>query len=109
VYEKEQQAKRKQSLNALPETPYFTILKQCLPQCFNVFFVFFVTLSIFPAVHSGEFMLHIYNRFTFFIKIYMPKMDEMYRTYKGTQIFTKFWLEDFFLKRLLNMSLCHNA
>jgi hypothetical protein len=54
LYEKEQQTKRKQSVNAVPYTPYCTILKQCLPQCFNVFFVFFVTLTIFPAVHSGE-------------------------------------------------------
>ena len=54
MHEKEQQAKRKQSVNAVSYTPYCTILKQCLPQCFNVFFVFFVTLTIFPAVHSGE-------------------------------------------------------
>jgi len=33
-------------------TPYWTIFKKCLPQCFNVFFVFFVTLSIFPSVCS---------------------------------------------------------
>lgn len=33
--------------------PYWTIFKQTFPQCFNVFFVFFVTLMIFPAVHSG--------------------------------------------------------
>lgn len=46
--------KRKQSVNAVSYTPYCTILKQCMPQCFNVFFVFFVTLTIFPAVHSGE-------------------------------------------------------
>lgn len=52
IYEKEQQAKRKQNLGAVTYTPYCTILKQCLPQCFNVFFVFFVTLTIFPAVHS---------------------------------------------------------
>ncbi|XP_069679044.1 equilibrative nucleoside transporter 1 isoform X1 [Periplaneta americana] len=52
IYEKEQQAKRKQNLGAVTYTPFCTILKQCLPQCFNVFFVFFVTLTIFPAVHS---------------------------------------------------------
>lgn len=34
--------------------PYWTIYKQAFPQLFNVFFVFFVTLSIFPGVHSGE-------------------------------------------------------
>ncbi|XP_078046276.1 NADPH-dependent diflavin oxidoreductase 1 isoform X3 [Augochlora pura] len=32
--------------------PYWNIFKQCFPQCFNTFFVFFVTLSLFPSVHS---------------------------------------------------------
>ncbi|XP_076643892.1 equilibrative nucleoside transporter 1 isoform X1 [Halictus rubicundus] len=32
--------------------PYWKIFKQCFPQCFNVFFVFFVTLSLFPSVQS---------------------------------------------------------
>ncbi|XP_076396067.1 equilibrative nucleoside transporter 1 isoform X1 [Megachile rotundata] len=32
--------------------PYWKIFKQCFPQCFNTFFVFFVTLSLFPAVQS---------------------------------------------------------
>lgn len=32
--------------------PYWKIFKQASPQLFNIFFVFFVTLSIFPAVHS---------------------------------------------------------
>lgn len=32
--------------------PYWYVFKRCFPQCFNVFFVFFVTLSIFPSVHS---------------------------------------------------------
>ncbi|XP_022178344.1 equilibrative nucleoside transporter 1-like isoform X2 [Myzus persicae] len=32
--------------------PYWSIFKQAGPQLINVFFVFFVTLSIFPAVHS---------------------------------------------------------
>lgn len=34
--------------------PYWTIFKQAFPQLFNVFFVFFVTLAIFPAIHSGN-------------------------------------------------------
>lgn len=33
-------------------TPYFYILKKCAPQCFNVFFIFFITLSVFPTVYS---------------------------------------------------------
>ncbi|XP_018905585.1 equilibrative nucleoside transporter 3 isoform X2 [Bemisia tabaci] len=32
--------------------PYWKIFKQCSPQLFNVFFIFFITLAIFPAVHS---------------------------------------------------------
>ncbi|KAG4075671.1 hypothetical protein HA402_003496 [Bradysia odoriphaga] len=32
--------------------PYGTIFRQAFPQLFNVFFVFFVTLAIFPSVHS---------------------------------------------------------
>ncbi|KAJ6637954.1 Equilibrative nucleoside transporter 3 [Pseudolycoriella hygida] len=32
--------------------PYWKIFKQSFPQLFNVFFVFFVTLAIFPAIHS---------------------------------------------------------
>ncbi|KAL1137592.1 hypothetical protein AAG570_009291 [Ranatra chinensis] len=32
--------------------PYWSILRQCGPQCFNVFLVFCVTLSLFPSVHS---------------------------------------------------------
>lgn len=63
LHEKEQQVKRKQSVNAVSYTPYCAILKQCLPQCFNVFFVFFVTLTIFPAVHS-EIKMSDHNFFT---------------------------------------------
>lgn len=33
-------------------TPYWTVFKQAGPQLFNVFLVFFVTLSVFPAVYS---------------------------------------------------------
>ncbi|CAL7938705.1 unnamed protein product [Xylocopa violacea] len=32
--------------------PYWKIFKQCFPQCFNTFYIFFVTLSLFPSVHS---------------------------------------------------------
>lgn len=38
---------------------YLTVFKQALPQLYNVFFVFFVTLSIFPAIQAGT--LHHYN------------------------------------------------
>ena len=39
--------------NARRSPPYWKIFQKCFPQCFNVFFVFFVTLSIFPTIHSG--------------------------------------------------------
>lgn len=32
--------------------PYWTVMKQAGPQLFNIFFTFFVTLSIFPAIYS---------------------------------------------------------
>ncbi|EDV99431.1 equilibrative nucleoside transporter 1 [Drosophila grimshawi] len=32
--------------------PYWQIFKKASPQLFNVFFTFFVTLSVFPAMHS---------------------------------------------------------
>uniref|UniRef100_A0A336MBT2 CSON014882 protein n=1 Tax=Culicoides sonorensis TaxID=179676 RepID=A0A336MBT2_CULSO len=32
--------------------PYWKIFKDAFPQLFNVFLIFFVTLSVFPAVHS---------------------------------------------------------
>jgi len=35
------------------KVPYWRVFKQASPQLINVFFVFFVTLSIFPAVYSG--------------------------------------------------------
>lgn len=34
------------------KTPYWAIFKKAFPQLFNVFFVFFITLAVFPAVHS---------------------------------------------------------
>ncbi|KNC27774.1 hypothetical protein FF38_03562, partial [Lucilia cuprina] len=32
--------------------PYLKIFKEAFPQLFNIFFTFFVTLAVFPAVHS---------------------------------------------------------
>lgn len=32
--------------------PYWQIFKQAFPQLFNVFFIFFVTLTCFPTIHS---------------------------------------------------------
>lgn len=37
----------------LPKRQYGLVFKQIWPQCLNVFTVFFVTLSIFPAVHAN--------------------------------------------------------
>ncbi|XP_067007523.1 equilibrative nucleoside transporter 1 isoform X1 [Anabrus simplex] len=50
--EKEKQSQRRANVGLAPHTPYWTIFLQCLPQLFNVFFVFFITLSLFPSVHS---------------------------------------------------------
>jgi equilibrative nucleoside transporter 1/2/3 len=43
--------------------PYWMIFKKCFPQCLNVFLVFFVTLSIFPAVYSGRYLCKMFSHF----------------------------------------------
>ncbi|XP_067128720.1 equilibrative nucleoside transporter 3 [Centruroides vittatus] len=43
----------KESKCVYKKPPFFLIFKKIWPQCFNVFFVFFVTLTIFPAVHAN--------------------------------------------------------
>ena len=54
------QISRSRVFTALPShstrrsIPYLTIFKKCFPQCLNVFLIFFVTLTIFPAVYSGK-------------------------------------------------------
>lgn len=35
-------------------TPYLEVLKKASPQLFNVFLIFFVTLAVFPALHSSK-------------------------------------------------------
>ncbi|KAG5671462.1 hypothetical protein PVAND_001657 [Polypedilum vanderplanki] len=49
--EKEQE-KRPGQIVANARPPYWTIFKKSFPQLFNVFIIFFVTLSVFPTVHS---------------------------------------------------------
>ncbi|RZF43472.1 hypothetical protein LSTR_LSTR001733 [Laodelphax striatellus] len=51
--QKEAQENKAASGSSSNKIPYWKIFKQCLPQCFNVFMVFIVTLSIFPSLHSG--------------------------------------------------------
>lgn len=47
-------AANQQNNPVLQKTPYLTILKQIWVQIYNVFVTFFVTLAVFPAVHSGK-------------------------------------------------------
>ncbi|XP_055923967.1 equilibrative nucleoside transporter 1 isoform X2 [Eupeodes corollae] len=55
--------------------PYWAIFKKASPQLFNVFFLFFITLAVFPAVHSdvkrsdkGFFVPeHLYTSITCFL------------------------------------------
>lgn len=39
--------------------PYLRILKNSWPQLYNVFFVFFVTLAVFPSMHSSTYLLKL--------------------------------------------------
>lgn len=52
-YENESKNKDKPSGSKTQiNVPYLKIFKQAFPQLLNVFFTFFVTLAIFPAIHS---------------------------------------------------------
>lgn len=50
--EKENEKNRAAGINVDARPPYWKIFKQSSPQLFNVFFVFFITLSVFPSIHS---------------------------------------------------------
>lgn len=52
IKEKEVEKSKSSGVDVNARPPYFRIFRQCFPQLFNVFFVFFVTLAVFPAVHS---------------------------------------------------------
>ncbi|XP_030561323.1 equilibrative nucleoside transporter 1 [Drosophila novamexicana] len=45
-------SEKKSESNSQLNVPYWKIFKKASPQLFNVFFTFFVTLAVFPAVHS---------------------------------------------------------
>lgn len=47
-----QQEKARRSQVGNVRIPYFKIFRQCSLQLFNVFMIFFVTLTVFPAIHS---------------------------------------------------------
>jgi solute carrier family 29 (equilibrative nucleoside transporter), member 1/2/3 len=50
--EKQQEKARRSGININARPPYWKIFKESFMQLFNVFFIFFVTLSIFPNIHS---------------------------------------------------------
>ncbi|XP_037944695.1 equilibrative nucleoside transporter 1 [Teleopsis dalmanni] len=48
---REKDANKKSNVS-VGKIPYWTVFKLAGPQLFNIFFTFFVTLSVFPAIHS---------------------------------------------------------
>ncbi|VVC28097.1 Equilibrative nucleoside transporter,Major facilitator superfamily domain [Cinara cedri] len=52
IYQREIENQESKQNGENDKIPYWNIFKQAFPQLFNVFFIFFVTLSIFPVVHS---------------------------------------------------------
>ncbi|KAL0276890.1 UNVERIFIED_CONTAM: hypothetical protein PYX00_004358 [Menopon gallinae] len=52
IKQKSDQIIRRENAGLKPKVPYWQVFKKAFPQLFNVFFVFFVTLSIFPSMHS---------------------------------------------------------
>lgn len=52
--EKQQEKAARSGVNPnSTRVPYWTIFKKSFPQLFNVFFIFFVTLAVFPTVYSN--------------------------------------------------------
>lgn len=51
--------------------PYGSVFFQAFPQLFNIFFVFFVTLAVFPAVHSGKPFQYIKHFHAFFLSLFI--------------------------------------
>lgn len=52
IFHKENK-KRNSERRSSSRPPYWKIFKQCSPQLLNIFLVFFVTLALFPDVHSS--------------------------------------------------------
>lgn len=57
LHEKEKEKSRHVVSAVSERPPYKQIFKQALPQLFNVFFIFLVTLTLFPAVQAGKLAL----------------------------------------------------
>lgn len=53
IKEKKQQEQRKTADNTIERPPYLYIIKKAWPQMYNVYITFFVTLAVFPSIHSG--------------------------------------------------------
>ena len=56
IYSKALQEKKKsgRQLRVIHSIPFLKIFRQCLPQCINIFLIFFVTLTVYPSVCSGN-------------------------------------------------------
>lgn len=54
--QKEAASKRQNNHGASSSVPYGKVFLKCFPQCFNVFLVFFVTLSVFPVIQAGMYV-----------------------------------------------------
>lgn len=53
MHEKEVEKARKLGASS-GRPPFWSIFKQAFPQLFNVFFIFFITLSLFPVIQAGS-------------------------------------------------------
>lgn len=90
IHEKKQ--KMKKSVDVHSKTPYWKIFKQTSPQLFNVFFIFFVTLAIFPAVHAD---IKLYDTANFIIPADYYMSVLCFLTFNVTAMIGS-WLSTFF-------------
>ncbi|XP_044727243.1 equilibrative nucleoside transporter 1 [Chrysoperla carnea] len=78
----ERESKKHNRDNQKTKIPYFKVYTQAFPQLFNVFFVYFVTLSVFPAMHADIKMSdpnffvpqHLYTLITCFLTFNVTAM-----------------------------------
>lgn len=79
MHEKEAEKAIKMGASANSRPPYWQIFKQASPQLFNIFFVFFITLALFPAVQSGMEQHFLFDIFIFFFILIFHSFNAFYR------------------------------
>lgn len=75
--------------------PYGLIVRQSFMQLYNIFIVFFVTLAVFPTVHSGNFISQFvslkYIIDSWHKIVDFPKSDKLLDTFTQRFVYINLW------------------